>query len=56
MEGFLKAYHDTHHEYETKEDDGLTMLFLEIKINGYNARALIDCGASHNFIFEDFIR
>lgn len=40
----------------TGEVDKLTMVFLEGRINDYTDRAPIDCGVSHTFISEDFIR
>jgi hypothetical protein len=31
-------------------------MFLERKVNGYSTRVFLDCGASRDFIFEDFIK
>ncbi len=41
---------------ETRESDESTMILLQGNVNGYNARVLIDCGASHNFISENFVK
>lgn len=41
---------------DTKEIDHSTMMFLEGNVNSCKARILIDCGASHNFISEDFVK
>ncbi|CAF3028738.1 unnamed protein product [Rotaria sp. Silwood2] len=40
----------------TQEFNTSELLFLEGNVNGYDARILIDCGASHNFISENFIK
>ncbi|CAF3434864.1 unnamed protein product [Rotaria socialis] len=39
----------------TKEFNPSELLFLDGNVNGYDKHALIDCGASHNFISENFI-
>ncbi|CAM4885360.1 unnamed protein product [Rotaria socialis] len=39
-----------------KDIDKSALLYLEGNVNGYDAHALIDCGTSHNFISEDFIK
>jgi len=39
-----------------KEFDKSALMFFDGTINGYHARILVDCGASHNFISEDFIK
>lgn len=36
--------------------DSSTMLCFDGKVTGRNARILIDCGASHNFVSEWFVR
>jgi len=41
---------------KTREFDQSALMFLEGNVNSYNARILIDCGASHNFIAEDFVK
>jgi transposase InsO family protein len=41
---------------KTRELDKSALIFLEGNVNSYNARILIDCGASHNFISEDFVK
>ncbi|CAF2747692.1 unnamed protein product [Rotaria sp. Silwood2] len=39
-----------------KEIDKSALLFLEGNVNGHATHILIDCGASHNFISEDFVK
>jgi len=50
------AIHEIMSMTKAKEVDKSTMIFLDGNVNGYNARILIDCGASHNFISEDFVK
>ncbi|CAF4002497.1 unnamed protein product, partial [Rotaria sp. Silwood1] len=40
----------------SREADKSSLLFLDGKVNDYQARILIDCGASHNFISENFVK
>ncbi len=41
---------------ETRKSDKMSMLLFEGGVYGYNACILIDCGASHNFISENFVK
>ena len=50
------AFHEIMSMIKKKEVDKSALMFLEGNVNGYNARILIDCGASHNFISEDFVK
>ncbi|CAF3880155.1 unnamed protein product, partial [Adineta steineri] len=41
---------------KTKESDKSALIFVEGKVNDYHVHILIDCGASHYFIADDFIK
>jgi transposase InsO family protein len=49
-------FHEIMSMIKTRELDKSTLILLEGNVNSYYARILIDCGASHNFISEDFVK
>ena len=51
-----ETFHEIMSMMTTKIIHKSALMFLQGVVNGYIARVLIDCGVSHNFISEDFVK